>query len=280
MQTTAEPMRTPHEPPAAATAWRTSPTSGCGRTVARRPDKEIAMALPITPPETPPVIGRWARVGLWMLPLYGVLTLWGNRNHQPDYTTDFPAYAEYISRDSFLWEHLLGSIGGTALALLGLTALFGALALGRAGRWALAGFVTSVVGNALILTLFGVAAFASPAIGRAYLDGQPGVAALNDEIYGAPLFATGVLGVLLYGAGAALFAVAIWRAGLFPRWTALLYAATGPLLGLIGLAVGEARTLGAALLIVSTLWMALSTVAPRRQADASEPTAMLASGVR
>ena len=114
---------------------------------------------------------RWVRVGLWLLPLYGALTLWASRTSQPDSQADFPAYAAYISRPAFLWEHLVGSIGGTALALLGLTALFAVLAATHARRWALAGFVSSMVGNALLLTLFGVAAFASPAIGRAYLDG-------------------------------------------------------------------------------------------------------------
>ena len=92
--------------------------------------------------------GRWARAGMWALPIYGALTLWASRTSQPDYTTDFPAYARYISRPAFLWEHLVGSIGGTALALLGLTALFALLSAGHARRWALAGFVSSMAGNA------------------------------------------------------------------------------------------------------------------------------------
>jgi hypothetical protein len=232
-----------------------------------------------TTSETLPSIGRWVRAGLWALPLYGALTLWASRTSQPDYTTDFPAYAAYISRPAFLWEHLLGSIGGTALALLGITALFAILAAGRARRWAVAGFVTSIVGNALMLTLFGVAAFASPAIGRAYLDGQPGIVELNNQIYGTPLLVTGVLGVLLYSAGMILFAIAGWRARAFPRWTAVLYAVAAPLLGPIGLAIGEARTVGAVLLLVSTLAMALAARRQRR-AHASAHTSVLVSGMR
>ena len=222
--------------------------------------------------------GRWARAGLWALPLYGALTLWASRTSQPDYKADFPAYAQYISRPAFLWEHLVGSIGGTALALLGLTALFAVLATGNARRWALAGFVTSMVGNAFMLTLFGVAAFASPAIGRAYLDGQPGIAELNNDIYSTPLYVTAVLGVLLYGAGMILSAIASWRARVFPRWTAALYAITAPLIGLIGLLIGEVRTAGAVLLIVSTLGMALSM--RRRYAQGSEHTPVPAPSTR
>lgn len=233
------------------------------------------MSTADTPSEATHRLSRWARAGLWTLPLYGALTLWGTRTHQPDYTTDFAAYAAYISRESFLWEHMVGSIGGTALALLGLTALFGTLAAGRSGRLALAGFVTSVVGNAFMLALFGVAAFASPAIGRAYLAGQPGIPALNDEIYGAPLFAIGALGVLLYGVGAALFAAAIWRAHRFPRWAALLYAAAAFLLGPIGLAIGEARTIGAVMLIISTLALALARRSAPRTRTAEDTPAMV-----
>ena len=134
-----------------------------------------------------------------------------------------------------------------------------------------------MVGNALILALFGVAALASPAIGRAYQSGQPATVELNDEIYGTPLLVTGVPEVLLYGAGIILLAIAIWRARAFPRWTAVLYAASAPLIGLIGPAYGEVRPLGAVLLIVSALGMALAL---QRDGRASEHTPALASNTR
>lgn len=203
-------------------------------------------------------LNRWASAGLFALLLSGALTLWPTRTHQPDPNAEFQAYAEYITRDSFLVDHLAGSIAGSALAILGVMAQYGVLSAGRASRWGRAGLVSSIVGNTLILTLFGVAAFASPALGRAYLAGQTEVVALNEAISGIPLLITGVIGVLFYGAGAIFSAVDLWRSGVFPRWTAILYAASGPLIGLFGLMVGEAQTLGAALLIASTLWLALT----------------------
>jgi hypothetical protein len=220
------------------------------------------MASERTHVESESTSSGWARIGLWLLPIYGALTLWATRTHQPDYAADFAAYAEYISRPTFLGEHILGSIGGTILALLGVTALVASLAAGPARRWALAGFAASIAGNGLMLTLFGVAAFASPAIGRAYLDGQPGIPALNDDIYATPLGLTGVTGALLYSVGAILVAIAIWRGATFPRWTAVAYALAAPLIGPVGLFIGEAQTLGSALLIAGTLWIA---VAARRQ---------------
>jgi len=201
-------------------------------------------------------IDRRTRWGLFALPLYGVLTLWATRNHQPDPSEDFRAYAEYVTTDAFLVDHLAGSIGGTVLALFGVTALFALLAGGRAARWATSGYIASMIGNALMLTIFGVAAFASPAIGRAYLDGQAGVSALNDDVYGAALGVTALTATLLYGAGAVLTGIALWRSGVAPRWTGLLYGLSAPLIGVAGLVVGAAQPVGAVLLTASTLWVA------------------------
>jgi hypothetical protein len=40
-----------------------------------------------------PNVGSWIRIGLWALPLYGLLTSWTTFTHQPDLNTDFEAYA-------------------------------------------------------------------------------------------------------------------------------------------------------------------------------------------
>lgn len=223
--------------------------------------------------------GRLVRTGLWALPVYGALTLWATRTHQPDRTVDFAAYAAYISRPAFFWEHLFGSIGGTVAALLGAAALFALLARGSARRWALAGLVTGIAGNALMLTLFGVAAFVSPVIGDAYLAGDPGVAALNEEIYTARLGLTGAAGALLYSVSAVLFAIALWRSGRIPRWTAPVYGSTGLLIALFGLFIGIAQTAGAALLIVSTVAIARSASQQRHVGNAATP-AQHKAGVR
>lgn len=201
------------------------------------------------------IIERWIRIGVLALPVYGVLTLASTLTHQPDPTSDFPAYARYISTTQFRVGHLVGSIGGTALAMLGIIALVGYLSRHGVVRPALAGLVLAVVGNSLILTLFGVAAFASPAIGKAYLAGQQDVVQVNEMIYAAPLAITGVLGSLCYTAGAIFLGVAIWRSRVLPRWSGVLVAAAVPLIALVGLVIGVAQTVGSVLLIAGSAWL-------------------------
>jgi hypothetical protein len=211
------------------------------------------------------------RLGVLAIPVYGLLVFLSTLSHQPDYRSDFPAYAEYVTTTSFLVSHLLGSIFGTTIGLVGVLALFAVLAATGARRLALRGLVLSVAGMAFIMTLFGAAAFAQPAIGRAYLAGQQAAVAINSDLYGAPAVVVGLTGGLLYSAGAALLGVAVWRSGTLPRWTGVLYAVAVPLIAVVGLAVGVAQGVGAVLLIVSGAWIARTVwVRPVRVRAASQ----------
>jgi hypothetical protein len=134
-------------------------------------------------------------------------------------------------------------------------ALVAALATTGVRHLALWGLVLSVAGMAFIMTLFGAATFAQPAIGRAYLAGEQAAVAINSDLYGAPAIAVGLTGGLLYSAGAVLLGVALWRAGTLPRWAGPLYAVAVPLISVVGLAVGVAQPLGAVLLIISGTWI-------------------------
>jgi multisubunit Na+/H+ antiporter MnhC subunit len=104
----------------------------------------------------------------------------------------------------------LGSIFGVSLAIFGAVAL-GAYVSSR--RSALTAMVLSVSGNALILTIFGMSTFATPAVGRAYLEleGQRNIIELNQDILGLPLVLTALAGGLLYSTGTILFGIAVWR---------------------------------------------------------------------
>jgi len=208
---------------------------------------------------TPNTTG-WVRLGLLLLPVYGILTLIGTLTHQPDPNTDFEAYARYISTTSYLISHLGVSIFGTVLAILGFIALAAYLVNGRAGRWAHFAMVTGVAGNSLILTIFGFSTFASPAIGQAYLEGQHQAVEINQAILGLPLIVTALTGGLLYTASTSLFGIAIWRSGTLPRWAGILYAPAGFLLSILGLVVGQSQTVGTALLIVATAWISGSAL--------------------
>ncbi len=68
----------------------------------------------------------WIRVGLFALPVYGLLTLWTSIGAQPDAAVDPEGWARYVSDPSYLYSHVLGSAGGTiprssALSHWGLT---------------------------------------------------------------------------------------------------------------------------------------------------------------
>jgi hypothetical protein len=199
------------------------------------------------------------RLGVAALPVYGLLVFLSTLTHQPDYRTDFHAYAEYVTTTSFLVSHLVGSILGTTIGIFGVLALGAVLATTGERRLAQRGLVLSVAGMGFIMALFGAAAFAQPAIGRAYLAGQQAAVAVNSDLYGAPAVVVGVTGGLLYSAGAVLLGIALWRAGALPRWAGPLYAAAVPLIAVVGLAVGVAQPVGAVLLIISGAWIA-STV--------------------
>jgi hypothetical protein len=203
-------------------------------------------------------IGGWIRIGVWALPLYGLLTFWATLTHEPDRQNEVEAYARFLSTTDYLAKHLLGSILGTILAIFGVMALAAYLANRRVGHLALLAMVVSVAGNCLVLTIFGFSTHVSPVIGRLYLEGQPGAMAVNEAIFGTSSFAiVAALGLLLYLLGAILLGIAIWRSGVLPKWAGALYAPTGLLIA-SGVAIGWAQTVGSALLIVAGGWMAWS----------------------
>ena len=221
-----------------------------------------------------PNVGRWVHVGLLALPVYGVLTLWTTFIHQPDPNADFEVYARYVSATNYLVDHLFGSILGVMLAI------FGAVALGvylSSRRSALLGMVTSIAGNALTLTIFGMSTFATPAVGRAYLEGQRNIIEVNQDILGTPVIVTALVSGLLYTVGTILFGVAVWRSTTLPKWAGVLYAPTGLLISILGLAIGWTQTLGSILIIAGGGWIAWSVM--RRPSTEPVETAAQSSRV-
>ncbi len=202
---------------------------------------------------------RYARWGLWALPVWALLLAVSTLSHQPSYSTDFPAYARYVTTTRFLVSHLVASILGAAIGVLGLIALCVLLVGEGRARLALAGLVTSVVATILTTSVFGVAAFAQPAIGRAYLAGNAQQAvAINGDVYGVPLFATALPGLLLFATGIALFGAAVARSGRFPRWAGIGFALGGVLFAIVGFLIGVVQPVGGGVMAVCTAWIAYS----------------------
>lgn len=199
----------------------------------------------------------FARLGLWLIPVYGALLALGTITHQPDYETDFQGYAEYITTDRFLVSHLVASIAGAALGLLGIVATLAFLVRGRAATAAVLGAACFIVGNMFVTAVFGVAAFAQPAIGDAFLDGNTGVRELNDDVYGTPLFATVGIALVFFLVGAILLGVAIARTGRPLKWIGIGFAAGLALFVLGFLFLDIAQPIGGALFAVVGIALAL-----------------------
>jgi hypothetical protein len=118
-----------------------------------------------------------------------------------------------------------------------------------------------------LVALFGVAAFAQRAIGKAFLAGHHDVVGLNSTVYGTPLNATAAVGVVMFLAGVILFAIAISGSESLPRLAGILFAAALPIFA-IGSVLGNALAqIGALLQIGSTIWIARSASGPARAID-------------
>jgi hypothetical protein len=179
--------------------------------------------------DLPATLASWSRRGIWLLPAWALLLTLSTLTHQPDYKTDFEAYAEYVTTTPFLVSHLVASIGGAALGCLGAVALGVHLATTPAARQALLGMAAFVVSQVLTPSVFGLAAFFQPAVGRTYLAGQRSVAqSINSDVYGPDVFAMVGVSLFLMIIGAVLLGSAAVRAKLGPRWSGVLFAIAVP----------------------------------------------------
>lgn len=184
-------------------------------------------------------ITNWIRAGLLALPVSALLTGWATLEAQPDQAGDPEAWARFVSTDSYLVGHLIGSTGGTILAVFGVFALGAYLATSRAGRLALAAMVVTVAGHALLLVPAVMSTFATPAIGQAYLAGETGVMRIE---FPAAMTVSFLAGLLLAFVGNLLLGVAIWRSRALPRWTGALWMLATVVFYLLGVVLGLATT--------------------------------------
>jgi hypothetical protein len=203
-------------------------------------------------------LDKFVRAGLWALPVYGVANLVGTVSSQPNYHHDFPAYARYVHTPSFLASHLGLSLLGTGIGLLGFTALFVYLASRRLSGVPVAAFVTTILGSIYMAAVFGVAAFAQPAIGKAFLAGHHDVIGLNSSVYGTPINVTVGVALALFFVGAVLFAIAISRSRSLPGTAGILFAASVPVFAIGSIAAPALATVAALLEIGSAVWIARS----------------------
>jgi len=208
---------------------------------------------------------NWIRVGLFALPVYGLLTGWATLDPQPDQAKETEEWARFVGSTSYLVDHIFGTIGGAILAILGAFALGAYLAGSRAGRLGLAAMVVTVVGQALGLSIGGVTAFATNAIGRAYLAGIEDVMRVE---FSTALTATLVLVILLLFVGNVLLGVAVWRSETLPRWAGAIWVVSAFSFYVLGAVAGMLTTgaslptqpVGGLLIAISGGWIAWSAL--------------------
>jgi hypothetical protein len=208
---------------------------------------------------------NWIRIGLFALPLYGVLTFWSSLDPQPDPNADYEAWSRFVTTNYYVLTHVLGSILGLILSIFGTFALGAYLTTSRAGRMGLVAMVITVFGSTLFLPGMGVSAFATPEEGQAYLAGIEGLTELPTSSADIAFAATSLLMVVLLLVGNVLLGVAVWRSGTLPKWAGALWAGAPVFMYPLGLVyeatIGPASTpptvlVGALLVVIGGGWIA------------------------
>src|SRR5262249_10280222 len=146
---------------------------------------------------------------------------------------------------------------GAALGIIGVVALCLLVCRGRSPHAAVLGAVATIIGNVLISSVFGAAAYAQPAIGRAYARNPAESMSINDDVYGPALFAAVGVGLLSFIVGAVLVGRAVARAHPRLRAAGVAYATLLPLFAVTGFLFDLAQPFAAAGLAIATTAVAL-----------------------
>ena len=130
-----------------------------------------------------------------------------------------------MSSDAWVAAHLFAMIGFILMAL-GLLAVWHVVSPTRAERLGFVAVVTSWLGVGLTLPYYGAEDFGLNAIARKAAEGQQfDLLKLIDTVRFSPVPITMFgLGLLLLAAGAVVAAIAVWRSGVLPRASGILFA--------------------------------------------------------
>lgn len=127
------------------------------------------------------------------------------------------------------------------------------------------GLASGVAANVLGSSIFGIAAFAQPAIGRLYLSGQHDLAQslYYDAAQGTPLDVVAVIFIVLLVTSFIVLGVAFARLQTLPRWAGIGYAVSGPLFAVIGFMFDNwIQSVAAVLMTVTAAWMIVALRRP------------------
>ena len=122
---------------------------------------------------------------------------------------------------SWLVAHSLAIVGFVLLAF-GLLGITGRLHRSASGQLANRAFVLAGAGIGLTLPFYGAEVFGLHAIGKEALKrGDPTLVAMSDTVRFGIGIVFIVVGLVLLAIGTVMFARAVWRAGVLPRWSAV-----------------------------------------------------------
>jgi hypothetical protein len=204
---------------------------------------------------------RYARIGLWALPIYAATLFAGTITHQPPPQTDLEGWSRYVTTNEFLFSHIVFSILGAAFGAIGCVAL-GIILIDRgAPKLGLIGLIAGVSANVIGSSVFGIAAFAQPAIGRLYLSGQVQTARdmYNDAAQGIPMVVVALVFIVVLVTSFIVFGVAVARMRGMPRWAGVGYAVGGVLFAVVGFVLDNwVQSVAAVLLTVAAAWIAVA----------------------
>ena len=201
-------------------------------------------------------VSTFVRAAIWALPVWVAMLFLSTLTHQPDPQTEFASFAAYVTTGQFLFSHLVYSIAGAAIGSIGAIALMLYLQDTRAVGAALAGMVAAVMGNTLNSSVFGAAAFAQTALGKAHLAGEQNALEIYNLVYSAPLFGTVLVALLFFVAGGVLTGIAITSSGRFPRWIGWVYAVSIVAFVISNILMPDIQSFILALLFVLTVLVA------------------------
>jgi len=204
---------------------------------------------------------RYARMGMWAVPVYAATLFFATLTHQPPPQTDLGGWSRYVTTNEFLFSHTVLSIGGAAVGAIGAAAFGAVLIDGGSPRLGLTGLLTGVSANVIGASIFGIAAFAQPAIGRLYLSGltQTAQDVYNDAAQGIPLLVVAGVFIVLLVTSFIVFGVGFARLHLMPRPAGIGYAVSGPLFAVVGFALDNwIQSVAAVLMTASAVWMVIA----------------------
>ena len=133
--------------------------------------------------------------------------------------------AAAFASTAWVVSHSLAVVG-FVLLVLGVFGLYLLLQKTAVERLALIALVLSWIGVGLTLPFYGAEVFGLHAIGmEALKQNNAALVSLANAVRGEPGIWFIVIGLVLLGAGVIVFAVAIWRSGVFTRWVGIPLAA-------------------------------------------------------